>query len=153
MNGIKYYRLKRGMTQRELCQQTGVSLWTLGRMEHMGRESGVDGLLPEHYLRLRAVLGVPVDELLREDLPEVEDDVHVRNMRPSGSDCADNCLAVYRQVHRLTLRELAGILRVSHESVRLASRGSQAPEAYIARLAACEGISADAFCEKYRKGA
>lgn len=88
-------------------------------MEHADRDS-VGKLLAEHYRRVRIVLDAPVDELLREDLPEVEEGTHVRNMRPSGSECADNCLAVYRQAHHLTLREEAAMLGVSHESVRLA---------------------------------
>lgn len=95
-------------------------------MEHADRDS-VGKLLAEHYRRVRIVLDAPVDELLREDLPEVEEGTHVRNMRPSGSECADNCLAVYRQAHHLTLREVAAMLGVSHESVRLACREQQAP--------------------------
>ena len=102
MNGVKYYRIKRGLRQKELCRMAGISLFTLVRMEHADRDS-VGKLLAEHYRRVRIVLDAPVDELLREDLPEVEEGTHVRNMRPSGSECADNCLAVYRQAHHLPL--------------------------------------------------
>ena len=149
MNGVKYYRIKNGMTQNELIRRSGISQWALWRMEHTGRESGLHGLMPEYYLRLREVLGVTVDELLREDLPEVEDNVRVRNMRSSSSDCNENCLAIYRQRHRLTLRELADILHVSHESVRLASQTTGVPQKYISRLAEYEGLSENEFQNKY----
>ena len=121
-------------------------------MEHADRNS-VGKLLAEHYRRARIALDVPVDELLREDLPEVEEGTHVRNMRPSGSECPENCLAVYRQAHHLTLRELAAMLGVSHESVRLACREKQAPAAHIARLAALEHLPEAEFRAKYRKEA
>ena len=49
--------------------------------------------------------------------------------------------------------EVAAMLGVSHESVRLACRERQAPAAYIARLAALENISETEFYEKYRKEA
>ena len=108
MNGVKYYRIKKGLKQKELCRKADITLFTLVRMEHADRNS-VGKLLAEHYRRARIALDVPVDELLREDLPEVEEGTHVRNMRPSGSECPENCLAVYRQAHHLTLRELAAM--------------------------------------------
>lgn len=30
MNGVKYYRIKRGLRQKELCRMAGISLFTLG---------------------------------------------------------------------------------------------------------------------------
>ncbi len=152
MNGVKYYRIKKGLKQKELCRMADITLFTLVRMEHADRDS-VGKLLAEHYRRVRIVLDAPVDELLREDLPEVEEGTHVRNMRPSGSECPENCLAVYRQAHHLTLRDVAAMLGVSHESVRLACREKQAPAAYIARLAALEHLSEAEFRAKYRKEA
>lgn len=152
MNGVKYYRIKRGLRQKELCRMAGISLFTLVRMEHADRDS-VGKLLAEHYRRVRIVLDAPVDELLREDLPEVEEGTHVRNMRPSGSECADNCLAVYRQAHHLTLREVAACW-VCPMRASVWPAGSGRPRAaYIARLAALENISETEFYEKYRKEA
>ena len=150
MNGVKYYRIKKGLKQKELCRMADITLFTLVRMEHADRDS-VGKLLAEHYRRVRIVLDAPVDELLREDLPEVEEGTHVRNMRPSGSECPENCLAVYRQAHHLTLRDVE--LKDLTPAARPAWREKQAPAAYIARLAALEHLSEAEFRAKYRKEA
>ena len=152
MNGVKYYRIKKGLKQKELCRMADITLFTLVRMEHADRDS-VGKLLAEHYRRVRIVLDEGVEEIMREDLQEGEEGMHVRNMGVSGSECVEKCLAVYRQAHHLTLRDVAAMLGVSHESVRLACREKQAPAAYIARLAALEHLSEAEFRAKYRKEA
>lgn len=70
MNGVKYYRIQKGLTQKDLAKLADINPQVLARMEHMGIDSGLEGAMPDNYLMLRKVLCVPVDELVREDLPE-----------------------------------------------------------------------------------
>lgn len=151
MNGVKYYRIQRGLTQKELIQRAGICQVTLTTMEHVA-DISKNSIRSDAYEKLRTVLHVPIDELLRVDLPDVEDEVHVRNMRPEAKEYHGNCIGSYRKRHRLTYRELAAILRVSHESVRKACLGPEPPWKYICRLAEREGSTPESFMKKYGGG-
>lgn len=69
MNAVRYYRILNGYSINGISQLTGISSRTLKAMEQAGRESGVGNISSKHYLRLKNLFGVTVDELLREDLP------------------------------------------------------------------------------------
>lgn len=152
MNGVKYYRIQKGLTQKDLAKLADINPQVLARMEHMGIDSGLEGAMPDNYLMLRKVLCVPVDELVREDLPEDTETLYNRAMRPSRSECAENCIAVYRRAHRLTLRMLASVLEISHESLRQACAAEEPPEKYVDLLARHLGISRQEFIRQYAKG-
>lgn len=148
MNGLKYYRIKRGFTQKELAALSGISHINLAKMERMGR-SNAKGCLCEEYIRVSNFLGVKIDELLREDLPEQEDGVLIRNLRPCKREDSSNCLTAYRLSHRMTLRDMANVLDVSYETVRLVCLSPETPSKYIDRLSELEGISSADFVSRY----
>ena len=151
MNGLKYYRIKSGLSQKQLAELSGVGQMVLVKMERMGR-SNVKGCLCDEFIRVSNALGIKIDELLREDMPDWENGVCLRNLRPGKSDSSDNLLTIYRRRHRMTLREVATILGVSHETVRLACISEETPEKYIHQLAVNEGISYSEFVSRYKEG-
>lgn len=148
MNGLKYYRIKRGFTQKELAAHSGISHINLAKMERMSRNNA-KGCLCEEYVRVSNFLGVKIDELLREDLPEQEDGVLIRNLRPCKREVSSNCLTAYRLSHRMTLRDMAKVLDVSYETVRLVCLSPETPHKYIDRLSELEGISSGEFVRRY----
>ena len=111
MNGVQYYRIKSGLTVNDLYRATGVYPPTIRAMERVG---SVNNMYPRNYLTLRDYFGVPVDELLREDFPELEEPSGNHN-RGSATENPNNCLAVYRKRHKLSLRGLGDLIGASHE--------------------------------------
>ena len=149
MNGIRYHRLKRGLSVTALARKTSVNLATIRLMERSGWESGVGTIRGTSYLRVRDFFGVPVDELLREDLPEVEEPRKHRRPLGSAKGHPENCFVVYRLRHDLDLRRMAALLDVSHETVRTICARPQPPEKYIRILADKEGCTVEEFIQIY----
>ncbi len=147
MNGVKYYRTKKGLNQKQLAALSGVSMVTIAAMEKGGRNKGI---YPGKYIKIKAVLCVSVDELLREDFPAVEDGAPVRILRRSRTENVQSCLTQYRHVHRLTLDEMSSRLGVtSKECSRQACAAEVSLEKHIQTLASFEGLSVIEFIELY----
>lgn len=145
MNGVKYYRIQKGLTQRELAQAAQIGIPTLRLLEAEKRHDCSAGL----YRKIRNVLHVSIDELLRDDLPEIEDTIPPHQMYPVWRECPDNCIAVYRHAKRLTLRKLAGQMYISYETLRLACKEPESPERYVQWLADMEHMSVEEFLRFY----
>lgn len=71
MNAVKYYRMKSGMSQRELDRRAGIH--SVMMMENTDPNSAADHISSEDYIAISYVLGVSVDELYRTDLPKFEE--------------------------------------------------------------------------------
>ena len=147
MNGVKYYRIKSGLTVNDLYRASGIYPPTIRAME---RVSGDNTMYPRNYLALREFFGVPVDELLREDFPELEEPEHNHN-RGSATENPDNCLAVYRKRHNLSLRGLGEILGASHECVCQQCSRPTPRAKYVRILADREKMTAEEFYEVYKE--
>ena len=145
MNASKHYRIKKGLTQKQLSALSGINIATLNALEHPNPKT-MRTVGYSTYIKLSDALEIPIDELLRDDLPDI------RPMRPSNSECPNNCLTIYRRRHHLTLREMASLLDISYETLRLVCRAPEVPGKYIERLAALSGISFNEFFQCYGRG-
>lgn len=67
MNAVKYYRMRSGMSQRELDRRAGVH--SVLMMENTDPMQAPSSIASEDYLAVSSVLGVSVDDLYRTDLP------------------------------------------------------------------------------------
>ena len=145
MNGVQYYRIINGLTVNALSRATGINLQTIRNMEQSGSVAN-----SQSYLTLRNYYGVPVDELLREDFPELEEPERNHN-RGSTIENPDNCLAVYRRQHRLSLRGLGEILHRSHECMRVQCSHPAPRAKYVRILADRESLTVEEFYEIYKE--
>lgn len=67
MNAVKYYRMRSGMSQRELDRRAGVH--SVLMMENEDPRNASCSIASEDFLAVSSVLGVSVDDLFRTDLP------------------------------------------------------------------------------------
>lgn len=147
MNGVKYYRMKMGLSLKQLSVLSGVNMATITEMEKGGGK--YSGIYSANYLKIRGVLAVTVDELLRDDLPDVEAGSRVRVMRQSRTGNVHSCLNWYRFSHMLTLDDMAARIGVSREYARVLCAAEVPSEKYIQVLANHEGISPTEFIKRY----
>ncbi len=149
MNGVRYYRILNNYSVGELSRLTGVSFATIKSMEQVGRDSAYGNISSGSYMKLRHFFGVPLDELLREDLPDLEEPPRRGGILGSEKESQNNVIAVYRKQNRLSLRRIAGILGCSYQHISDVCVGLTAPEKYIRILAERDGISAEEFLKIY----
>lgn len=69
MNAVKYYRIKSGLSQRDLDRRVGIH--SVLMMENTDPDSAAYHISSEDYIAISSVLGVSVDELYRTDLPKI----------------------------------------------------------------------------------
>jgi DNA-binding XRE family transcriptional regulator len=69
MNAVKYYRIKSGLSQRDLDRRAGIH--SVLMMENTDPNSAAAHISSEDYNAISSVLGVSVDELYRTDLPTI----------------------------------------------------------------------------------
>ena len=145
INGIEYYRRKRGMSIRALAEKSELSVPYVRSLLHgKGCETAL-----RQYMRLSNALGTPIDTLL----PNYdENELDVGRYCTYGSQTEDrgNCITVYRHRKGLSYRQLA--LRMgcaTRESGRQACMHAVPKEKHLRALAAYEGISPEEFCRRY----
>lgn len=148
MNGVKYFRIKSGLTVNDLYRATGIRPQIIRSMENIG--SGPNGMHPRNYIRLRNYFHVPVDELLREDFPELEEPSGNHN-RGSATENLNNCLAVYRKRHKLSLRGLGDLIGASHECACQQCSHPAPRVKYVRILADREQMTVEEFYEVYKE--
>lgn len=147
MNGIRYYRIEKGMTQHELAALAGVSIATIVSMEQMERPHGI---YTYNYKKVRDVLGIPLDELIRNDFPDREDAGYASVPYASRTENPNNCISEYRREKKLSFQKLAERLgATSRECGRKACVPDIPLEKHIQTLAAYEGISVEEFIRRY----
>lgn len=147
MNGLRYYRIKRGFSPRELAESANVSRNIITVYETPSSSNRSNG---ETYLRLSDVLGVPIDELLREDFPDEPDTTLGDGIRHSETAVACNPITVYREAQKLSFRALAHRLgRTTRECGRKACARAIPLDEHIQALSTYEGITPEAFIKKY----
>lgn len=69
MNAVKYYRIKNGLSQKDLDRRAGIH--SVLMMENSDPNSTANHISSEDYVAISHVLGVSVDELFRTDLPKL----------------------------------------------------------------------------------
>ena len=146
ITGTEYYRLKARISQNTLAKRAGVGLVTVQRM-CWGIQPQTTAL--STYMRVAEALGVSVHQLLRDrDESELEDGDHAAY--PSRTGSPNNCLAMYRQEHGLSLEQLGQRLGgKTRECVRQACASEHPPKKHIRTLAAYEGVTPEEFCREY----
>lgn len=148
MNGIKYHRLKKGISQRELSRLSGVCIPTIAAMEQMTIPHGIYGY---NYLKVQAILDATLDDLIRDDHPDDEFSESVP--LPSKTENPDNCITKYRNDKNLTFQTLAYRIGVTtKERARQICAKATPSQKHIIALSMYEGISVETFVDKYSSG-
>jgi DNA-binding XRE family transcriptional regulator len=151
MTGFQFYRMVKGLQTKELAQLTGISCPTLKHYEDQLYQGDASRLL-----KLSDTLNVPIDELLRTDLPDaIEGRISIARRERGGNQ--NNCITVYRDMKRLSLTDLAKRLAIRAKNGREGARKACLPlnpsEKKVAILAAYEGMTVEQFKETYRPAA
>ena len=147
MTGLKYYRIQKNLSSEELAKLTGYTVGSIRLYEKMAAEGRGRSSL---WIAFSDVLGVPVQELLRCDLPEIIDRKNRRTIRWSKTANSNNPITIYYRVHRLSYYELAQRLgNTTRECGRVVCSAPKASPKHIKALARYEGVSEQAFLRKY----
>ena len=147
MTGIKNYRILHRIAMEELARITGVSRPTLKKMEEA---VSPDSISASKYKKVADALKVPMDELISNDFPNIEERGSVRVSRQSKVDNKYNYISVYRTKKGLTYQRLANALGVgSRQRAQQICCGGVPSTKHIATLASCENITIDEFTRKY----
>lgn len=150
MNGVKYHRIKKGLTQRELARLSGVSIPTVLNMEQMTCPHGIYGY---NYLKIQDVLNVSMDMLIRNDYLDDGLEEQISIPYPSKTENPDNCITKYRRMNNLTFKALAQRLGVtSRECARKACAAETPLQKHLISLATYEDISVGNFIDTYSTG-
>lgn len=148
MNGVAYYRIKRGLSLATLSEVAGVGIPTMERYESTDGNYRGNGNV---YLRLSDALGVPIVELIRENYPDIPDPTAKRKQLPSRTANPANPITRYREAHQLSFKELAQRLgNTTRESGRKACHRNVPLNEHIEALASYEGITSAEFYIKYK---
>ena len=147
MTGLAYYRIQKDLSCKELAEQAGCATGTVCLYEKLAMEGKGRSSL---WMEFSTCLGVPVEELLKTDFPDVIDRKNGRTIRWSKTANPDNPVTIYYRRHRLSYLELAERLgRTTRECARKACAAETPSKKHIKKLAAFEGISEKAFLCEY----
>ena len=145
MTGLEHYRIKRCFSRKELAKRANISITTIYSYEncaHCGNG--------ETYLCLSNVLGVPIDELLRENFPEMKNVTVPRAFRTSVTANQNNLVNAYREANCLSFKALADRLgKTSRECGRQACVAELPLDKHVQALATYEGITPEKFITIY----
>lgn len=147
MTGIAYYRIKQNLSRSELSQKAGVAKETVSLYEKLAaRGKGRIWI----WLKFSDCLAVSVDELLRDDFPDLIDRTDPHKFRTSRTANPNNPITNYYLANRLTFGELATRLgRTSRECARVVCSAEKASDAHLNTLAAYENMTKEEFIKKY----
>ena len=145
MTGIKYFRLKNRLTQKELAEKANCQIAVIQRLEQGYSER--TRAITLH--RIALALDVSLDNLAR-DYDDSQIDEQDRPIRPTKIKAPENCIHNYRLAHALTYQELAFRLGIgTSEGSRKVCKREYARQKHVQRLAAYEGISESEFSSIY----
>ena len=146
ITGVEFWRMKCHLSVDALSKASAVATTTINNMERAYSPTALAG----PYLRLSTVLGVSVDELVRdynESLLEEGDRVTYRwKDKPV---VLANCIACYRNEKNISLETLGGQLGVTRERARVLCKAETPNEKHVARLARREGVTKAVFHQRY----
>lgn len=147
---MEYYTRKSRMNRNKLAALAGISPATF---HAMCTGKGTMKRSVVLYERVAEVFGVEISQLLQTyDVSELG--AHDRIIYPSRTENLNNCVAVYRRRHGLTLAQLGQRLGgKTRECARQACASDRPPRKHIQALAAYEGVTPEAFCRKYGRDA
>ena len=100
MTGIKYFRLKNRLTQKELAEKANCQIAVIQRLEQGYSER--TRAITLH--RIALALDVSLDNLAR-DYDDSQIDEQDRPIRPTKIKAPENCIHNYRLAHALTYQE------------------------------------------------
>lgn len=146
ITGVEFWRMKSHLSVDALSKASAVATTTINNMERAYSPTALAG----PYIRLSTVLGVSVDELVRdytESLLEEGDRVTYRwKDKPV---VLANCIACYRNEKNISLETLGGQLGVTRERARVLCKAETPNEKHVARLARREGVTEAVFHQRY----
>lgn len=146
MNGLKYYRCARLLTQQELAQKAHLSRGRVAKMENEAPSGAY-----EHYETVARVLQVTIDELFLE-FPDEDKCVLPRNIKLDPKENLYNSISHYRQERGLSFHGLSEILYCSDEAAKATCMADEAPESDVGVLARLEGLTPNGFRIIYKEG-
>lgn len=147
MSGVKYYRIKRGLSREMLSMIVGISIPTLKKMENSKIPGTISAL---KYIKVANALEVTPDELIRSNFPDFGDDFPKRSPYLSKTEDLSNCISVYRRVNSLTYQGLATRLGItSRERARQICSEKIPIFKHLETIARYENISTIDFIKKY----
>ena len=149
MTGLAYHRISQDLSCRELAKKVDCPEGSVRFYEKhlIPQRKGRSSL----YIAFSDALGVPIQELLRTDMPQLVDRKSGLIVRPGRTANPGNPIAVYRSRHRLTFKEIAVLLgNTTREAGRLACARAEALEEHIVKIAAHEKLTPKEFTKKYR---
>ena len=145
MNGIRYYRLKKRMSKKDLAKKSGICPMTISKLEKAEE-------IRASCLRLYDIacaLGVTMDELLM-DYPDELITPSDRKAYPQHTGRATNCVSNYRLAHNLSHEELGRRLGNRTRALsQVACKQEEGKPKHIQALAVWEGVSMEEFCRQY----
>jgi transcriptional regulator with XRE-family HTH domain len=147
MSGVKYYRIKQGLSREKLAKITGISIPTLIKMENATKPGKISA---RHYRKVADALKVTIDDLIKTDFSDISDDFPKRSHYTSKTENLVNCIAVYRRNNMLTYERLAVRLGLTTRERARQICASEIPLLkHLATLAKYENISVEEFIQRY----
>ncbi len=150
MVGLAYYRIYEGLSKQKLAEMTELSIATINKYEHYALiENGMCCV----WMKFSDCLHISVEELLRTDLPDLEDPTDLRKVgKTSGTVNLNNPIAIYRDQERISFQKLAERLHVPHkECARQICVREMPKRKYLETLARYEHITMNEFIRRYHK--
>ncbi len=148
MVGLAYYRIHEGLSKQKLAEMTELSTFTINKYEHYASiENGMCCV----WMKFSDCLNVSVEELLRTDLPDLEDFTDLRKVgKTSDTVNPNNPIAIYRDQERISFQKLAEQLNVPHkECARQICVRKMPKRKYLETFAQYEHITVNEFIRRY----
>mgnify|MGYP000886519004 CR=1 FL=1 len=147
MNGIKYFRLIRGMKAITLAEKTGLSIGTIKNMEKTNIPNRISA---SNYCKVADVLQATIDDLIKDGYPNSGGSVPKRAPYPSRTADERNHIFIYRKEKNMSCQQLADILGLSsRERARQLCSMEMPLEKHLEKLANLENLSIEEFKRKY----
>lgn len=147
MNGIKYFRLIRGMKAITLAEKTGLSIGTIKNMEKANIPNRISA---SNYCKVADVLQATIDDLFKDGYPNSGGSVPKRAPYPSRTGNEQNIFFIYRREKNMPCQQLADILGLtSRERARQLCSTEVSAKKHLETLAKRENLSIEEFKRKY----
>ena len=139
MTGVRYWRLRRRMSKKDLAAKSGISNTFIGVAEKT--ISPTTSLWC--YIRLARVLDVTVSDICREySVDQLRGCDRVPSKRTT-CQAPTNCLDRYRKEANLSFDQLGKLLGVSRQFAHAICRKEIVSDQYVVRLAESLGMSTE----------
>lgn len=147
MNGVKYYRLMRGMKCVTLAEITGLSIGTIKNMEKADQPGGISAA---NYRKVSDALQISVDELIKNNYPNSGNRIPFRAFYSSRTGNEHNHIYIYRKEKKMSCQQLADCLGLkTRERARQLCSDERTMAKHVEALAKHEGVSIGEFIRRY----